>query len=236
MLRNWWVLEVLSNHGPVFLAAWCVWVILSITLHELAHGWAAISRGDRTPIDSGHMTYNPLVHLGPTSLLVFALCGIAWGAMPIDPTRMRGRYAEAWVAFCGPLTNFVLAGICVIFAGIALGLKSAGVLGQGGESKVLENATIFLQVGAMLNVALGIFNLIPILPLDGGRMVSNYSRRYREFTETQAGQFMAMISFVVAFFLAGAIVFRVGVTASRIGTQTVMAAVEFIARAVGVSP
>jgi len=61
---NWWVIQVLDSFGPAFLASWIVWVIGSITLHELAHGWAAIWQGDRTPVLTGHMTWNPLVHMG----------------------------------------------------------------------------------------------------------------------------------------------------------------------------
>lgn len=61
------------------VAGYALIVIFSITLHELAHGWAAIWQGDRTPIETGHMTWNPLVHMGWASLLMFAIVGIAWG-------------------------------------------------------------------------------------------------------------------------------------------------------------
>ena len=80
---GWWVTDALSV-SPVLLISWVVWVIGSIVLHELAHGWAAISRGDRTPIERGHMTWNPLIHMGGMSLLVFAVVGIAWGMMPVN--------------------------------------------------------------------------------------------------------------------------------------------------------
>jgi hypothetical protein len=88
-----------------------VWVIGSIVLHELAHGWAAIRLGDTTPRDLGHMTWNPLVHMGGFSLVVFAVIGIAWGMMPVDPSRLRGRYGDALVALAGPAMNIVLAAV-----------------------------------------------------------------------------------------------------------------------------
>lgn len=78
-MQGWWVATIWET-SPFLLLGWIVWVIGSITLHELAHGWAAIRCGDRTPIETGHMTANPIVHMGPMSLIVFGLFGIAWGA------------------------------------------------------------------------------------------------------------------------------------------------------------
>jgi Zn-dependent protease len=104
----------LYQENPVALASWVFWVIASIVLHELGHGIAAIRSGDRTPIDTGHMTWNPLVHMGPISLLCFAILGFCWGAMPVDPSRFRGRYDEAKVAAAGPCMNFGLAITCAV--------------------------------------------------------------------------------------------------------------------------
>ena len=59
---DWWVAELLRD-SPMLLASWVVWVIGSIVLHELAHGWAAIRQGDDTPRALGHMTWNPIVHM-----------------------------------------------------------------------------------------------------------------------------------------------------------------------------
>ncbi|MBT5381502.1 MAG: site-2 protease family protein, partial [Phycisphaerae bacterium] len=90
--------------------SWIFWVLLSITLHELAHGWAAIWEGDKTPIETGHMSANPVVHMGRFSLIVFALIGFAWGLMPVRPWRFRhGRLGEAIVAIAGPAMNLALA-------------------------------------------------------------------------------------------------------------------------------
>ena len=80
---------VYDSGGLAAVLGWVFWVIFSICLHELAHGWAAIWQGDRTPRETGHMTMNPMVHMGGASLIVFALVGIAWGLMPTDPSRYR---------------------------------------------------------------------------------------------------------------------------------------------------
>src|SRR5687768_7769180 len=81
---SWWVTEALAAGGPVYVYSWVVIVVGSIVLHELGHGWMAIRLGDRTPLETGHMTWNPVVHMGMYSLVVFALIGIAWGMMPVD--------------------------------------------------------------------------------------------------------------------------------------------------------
>lgn len=61
----------------------------SIVIHELAHGFAAISQGDRTPISQGHITLNPVVHMGWPSLIFLVIAGIAWGQMPVNPSKFR---------------------------------------------------------------------------------------------------------------------------------------------------
>src|SRR4051794_36782865 len=75
---------------PQFYFSVIIVVIVSVCLHELAHGFTAMALGDRTPEETGHITLNPHVHMGTTSLLMLAFTGLAWGAMPVDPTRMRG--------------------------------------------------------------------------------------------------------------------------------------------------
>ena len=116
MNTGWWVADVLHGAGPFMLLSWIFWVIFSITLHELGHGWAAIRVGDDTPVRTGHMSMNPLVHMGATSLIVFAVVGIAWGAMPVNPSRFRGKHADALVAAAGPAINVGLFVICIVGA------------------------------------------------------------------------------------------------------------------------
>lgn len=102
------VLRLMDPAQRFHALVWIVVVVISITLHELAHGFAAIRAGDDTPIRLERMTLNPLVHMGPFSLLALLVVGIAWGQMPIDSSRLRGKYAEAKVAFAGPSTNLLI--------------------------------------------------------------------------------------------------------------------------------
>src|SRR5262245_1604740 len=166
MPSSWWVTDILEIGGPVLLFSWVVWVVGSICLHELSHGWTAIRHGDRTPIEMGHMTANPFVHMGPMSLLMFALVGIAWGLMPVNPTRMRGRYAEAKVAAAGPLMNITLALLAVAGAVATKGIAQGHDLSHGLRAMdTLDNFYLFFKVGVMLNLMLALYNLVPVPPL-----------------------------------------------------------------------
>ena len=172
---GWWVTDALET-SPMLLVAWVFWVIFSITLHELAHGWAAIHRGDRTPIEQGRMTLNPIVHMGPMSLIVFALVGIAWGAMPINPMRLRGRHADAAVAVAGPLMNISLAVVAGVGAGVVLRYTDP----SGG---VWFNVWLFFSAGCWLNLLLAAFNLLPAPPLDGSKILASFWPAYRRLIE-----------------------------------------------------
>lgn len=227
-MTSWWVLRVLDGGGgPALLFAWVIWVIASITLHELAHGWAAISRGDTTPIDTGHMTLNPLVHMGPTSLIMFAITGIAWGLMPVDPSRFRGRHADAWVAFAGPLMNILLAAVCIIGSAVTIAATGA-TIGKQGMNSTPANILLFFAVGCSINVFLAIFNLLPAPPLDGSRIAASYSRQYRDAMGTLGGQFGGAVLFILAFFFAGRFIGDWGMMAWSEGTGAVLRGLEAV--------
>lgn len=195
-MQGWWVVSAWEQ-SPVFLAAWVFWVIFGICLHELGHGWAAISQGDRTPIETGHMTWNPLVHMGPTSLLLFALFGFCWGLMPVNPSRFRSRYGEAIVAGAGPLMNVLLVAVCL--AGL-LGWKFLAT-GKSIDPDRLTTLFIFLSVGVERNVLAVMFNMIPVPPLDGSHIVSNFVPAYRRLFDGVQGNIAAMIAFMLVFFV-----------------------------------
>lgn len=203
---DWWVANVWNepSKGPVWVVSWIVWVVGSIVLHELAHGWAAIRFGDQTPRWAGHMTWNPLVHMGGYSLIALAVFGLAWGAMPVDPSRLRGRHAEALVLAAGPAMNLTLAVVAivalVIWEPLANGLLiSSLVIGE----PLASNLAAFLFVGAFLNLLLMMFNLLPVVPLDGGRIAACYIRPYREFVQTEHGMWVGFGVMILFFWFAG---------------------------------
>lgn len=194
---TWWVSDYFER-DPALLVAWVFWIIFSITLHELGHGWAAIRYGDRTPIETGHMTWNPLVHMGKMSLLLFALVGIAWGAMPVNPSRLRGArgHADAVVAAAGPAMNLGLAALCVV--GGALWLAYGGGVGQPGSAARVVRT--FLRAGAFLNVALLLLNLLPVPPLDGSHILASFSREFARLMNNPA---LSLAAFALVFMFGG---------------------------------
>ena len=97
---------------PQFFFTWLVFIVFSICCHEFMHAYVALKQGDSTAADMGHLTLNPLKQMGLFSLIMLAVAGIAWGAVPVRPYLMRHRHSDALVAFAGPATNLGLFLFC----------------------------------------------------------------------------------------------------------------------------
>jgi Zn-dependent protease len=194
---HWWLYEYYQSGGAVLVVSWVFWVIFSIVLHELSHGWAALWQGDHTPRTTGHMTWNPLVHMPPMSLLMFLVIGITWGLMPVDPGNFRWkRKGRVVVAAAGPAMNIALFTVAII--GLILWIR----LGPGPDENpdLAVNVLTFLETGALLNLVLAIFNLLPLPPLDGSEILSGLSLKWyiwsRNPTFQQVGFFVLLVIFV----------------------------------------
>ena len=146
-------------------------VLIAITFHEYAHGLAAYKLGDDTAKNDGRLSLNPLVHLDPIGTLMLLVAGFGWGKpVQVDPRNynrnMSVEKADAIVSIAGPLMNFFLA---IVFALIYCAMyKFAGsfILTQTGSIILtLVQYTIFVNIG------LGVFNLIPLPPLDGSKVL-----------------------------------------------------------------
>jgi Zn-dependent protease len=156
---------------PVFL--------FSLACHEAAHGWMAERFGDRTARLLGRVTLNPFPHMdiiGTLILPVFAILTgaplIGWGKpVPVNPMNLNNPHRnELWVAAFGPISNVLLA---LVFAGIGRAelylLDSIGGVLQSGFAGTAAAAVYTIaRMGVTLNLALAVFNMIPIYPLDGG--------------------------------------------------------------------
>ena len=193
---TWWVHDYVQAGLYIELISWIFWVILSITLHELAHGWAAIWQGDDTPIHTGHMNANPLVHMGGHSLVIFALCGIAWGAMPVNPNRFRdGRRGDIYVSAAGPAMNLLIGAACTIILTLWLWLAPQ-------ETELYRNVAVFLFYGVGLNMILAPLNLLPIPPLDGSHILAGFSRKAAELFNRPQAMIFGMLVFMAIFFMS----------------------------------
>jgi Zn-dependent protease len=147
----------------------CIIILaLSIIIHEISHGFAALSQGDATAKYAGRLTLNPISHIDPFGtvilplLMAFSGLGVVFGwakPVPYNPYNLRnGRWSELWVAFAGPLSNIVLAVVCGLF------LRFYGLN--------LPQGTIdLLGYTVLVNIGLACFNLVPLPPLDGSKIL-----------------------------------------------------------------
>ena len=140
-------------------------LLLAVTIHEVAHGLVADRLGDPTARLQGRLTLNPLSHLDPVGALAFVLVGFGWAKpVPVNARNLRRPVRDmACVAAAGPLSNFLMA-----FVGlVALVLLSRAVA----SPFLLEPLAGMLRYVYAFNLALAIFNLIPLPPLDGGHFL-----------------------------------------------------------------
>lgn len=147
-------------------------VLIAITFHEFAHGYVAYKLGDNTAKNEGRLNLNPLNHLDPIGTLMLLVAGFGWGkpinVNPRNYTRkMSMEKGESLVSLAGPLMNFILAIIftliyCAIykFSGVAFRMSTVGNV-----IMLLVSSTISINIG------LGVFNLIPLPPLDGSKII-----------------------------------------------------------------
>ncbi len=184
--------------GVAGAAAFVFWGIAAVTLHELAHGWAAIWQGDDTPRIYRRMTWNPLVHMGWMSIIMLLLVGIFWGMMPTDPSKYRwGRQGRIIVSGAGPAMNLLLAILCWTAYGVAVGL---GGRVAGEEATVVDRVAQFALIGGALNGMLALFNMLPIPPFDGASVLAGFSRRYYVWMHNPNVQQWGFFIVIVAMF------------------------------------
>lgn len=178
-------------------------LVLSIVLHEVAHGHAANWLGDPTARLAGRLNLNPLLHIDPVGsiivpgMLYITGAGFLFGwakPVPYNPYNLRNqKWGEAFVAAAGPLTNLLLA---ILFAGVFHIAQSSGASRE------------FLEITGdivLINVLLALFNAIPIPPLDGSKVITPFlpfglSYKYRAFTAyMESVGFLALLVFVFFF-------------------------------------
>jgi Zn-dependent protease len=151
-------------------------LLFSLSFHEAAHAWAALRMGDDTALRQGRITLNPVVHIDPIGTLLIPLMQIFWGGIPLlgwarptpyNPANFRRDRTAAQghilVAGAGPLSNLLLA--LAFTAGLFVALRA-------GAGNLSGPAVILLSTGIQMNVALALFNLVPLPPLDGSKVAS----------------------------------------------------------------
>ncbi len=160
------------------IPVWVVPLLFSVILHEIAHGWVAYRCGDPTAARMGRLTLNPLPHIDPIGTVALPLLLIAlhspfvfgWARpVPVNFANLRSpRRDMIAVALAGPATNLLLAFLCVVVLHFT-GMVAPNAPGLSGA--LLYPIGEMAKVGLILNVVLAVFNMLPILPLDGGRVL-----------------------------------------------------------------
>lgn len=163
-------LMTLSTGKLVSLLLTIPGVLLAIGIHEFAHAWMAVKLGDDTPSLQGRMSIDPLKHIDIIGLLMLLFVGIGWGKpVQINSNNFKEKYrdnGEAIVSLAGPVANFILALILAIMLGLMYKFTPTNFL----ISTVGSVIYTMIQAGILINIGLGVFNLIPLPPLDGSKI------------------------------------------------------------------
>lgn len=163
MVYNGWVI-----FDPIYISIVLIVILISMTLHEAMHGYAAYWLGDDTAKQGGRLTLNPIAHIDPFLTIILPILLSISGApvfggakpVPFNPTRVKfGELGAAIVGLAGPLTNLVIA--FVLFVAYAL----------MGSPDIAQPLGMFLRTGILVNLGFFIFNMLPIPPLDGSRVL-----------------------------------------------------------------
>lgn len=163
------IFESLNN--PIGFILSFVAIVIAITIHEFAHAFAADRLGDPTPRLQGRLTLDPRAHLDPIGTIMLLLVRFGWGKpVEFDPFNLRHpRRDAAIISVAGPISNIVLATISSIILHLLIG--QFGLLGALMGDMILSLVLGFLTSLISINVVLAIFNLVPIHPLDGFKIV-----------------------------------------------------------------
>lgn len=163
-------------------------ILIAITFHEFAHAYVADKLGDDTPRNQGRLTLNPLGHLDPIGSVMLLFAGFGWGKpVEVNPRNYDRRFsmdkADAIVSIAGPLMNFFLSIVLTIIYCAIYKFSSVAFI----NSQVGTIVLLMINIAISINIGLGVFNLIPLPPLDGSKVLKAFlpynSRQWFENNE-----------------------------------------------------
>lgn len=193
------MLDFILNNLLDFLYIIIIYFI-SLTVHEFAHGFVAYKLGDPTAKDSGRLSLNPIRHLDPVGLVMMVLCRFGWAKpVPVNPNYFKNpKKGMMLTAIAGPASNLILAFISAFFAQFThICLYMAAQNNHRGFTEFFAvTATVFTLMSA-INIGLAIFNLIPVYPLDGSRVLGYFMPNSFDRFMVKYGTYIYIAFFVV---------------------------------------
>lgn len=191
-------------------------LVLTLTVHELCHGLAAYALGDKTAKENNRLSLNPLRHIDPMGFLLILFFGFGWAKpVGVDLSNLKKPKRDfALVAVAGPFSNFLLAFLCMVAAVAVVYAKGLGdwsdpvlaysmswpFLQEGISNFSTYSVLKILMYAVSINIGLGVFNMLPVPPLDGSRLVASFLPDNLYVKYLQLGRYgMLIILAVVAF-------------------------------------
>ncbi len=178
-------------------------LLMTLTIHEFSHGYAAYLLGDDTAKRAGRLTLNPISHIDPFGLIMLFIVHIGWAKpVPINPYNFKNfKRDTAITAAAGPASNFLIAILLSVFFNLIVKFNPTMMHSQ---SLLSTMGISMLYYAILINLALGIFNLIPIPPMDGSKILGGFlsDEAYYKYTaQEQRGAQLLMIIFAASYLL-----------------------------------
>jgi Zn-dependent protease len=177
---------------PLIFFVWVFAILIALSVHEFAHAWAGTWQGDNTAKALGRLTLNPIAHVSGLGFIMLLFVGFGWGKpVPFNPYNLRNqRYGPLLISLAGPASNLIMA----IITGLILKLLIF--------YQVFPPTNLliqFLNIFVILNVILMVFNLIPIPPLDGSKILPAilHGQKYQKFLVTLETQGPIVLIFLL---------------------------------------
>jgi Zn-dependent protease len=214
------LLDIDPFAAVIFFSAIVTALVLGISFHEFSHAYIADTLGDGLPRKMGRVTLNPLAHLEPLGTIMMLVVGFGWGRpVPVNPNATRNpKAALGLTAAAGPVSNFVVAAV----AGLPIKLDLVPWSSPFNQSNALllslngwelkEYLSVYLSAIVLFSLILGVFNLIPIAPLDGFKVAVGFLPRdlSNEFARLeQYGPIILIILFLLPFFTGTFLLFEI---------------------------
>lgn len=177
----------------------CFVVFCTMPIHEYAHALIATKLGDPTPRLSGRLTINPMAHISPLGALMILLCGFGYAKpVPVNPRNFKDpKKGMALTAIAGPIANLIMCFIFVFIATLFNFLYNKVGISSKSSLFIIYAFMIFFNFAAQINANLAVFNLLPIPPLDGSRILQLLIPSKYYYTVMQYERYIVIVVFVL---------------------------------------